>query len=89
MFQVHVGNLVYKLGEIEYHTNKVYFPLEAIIGIAAGGTFLIIIIIIIIIMYQRKSNRAEKEYQKIQLQLDTLESNVRNECKQGKELISL
>ena len=82
--QVKVGNLEWSLGKLEYlEGGGAYFPLEAIIGIVAGGSFLIVIIIVIIIIYHRKSSNAERQYKKIQGQLDMLESNVRNECKQG------
>ncbi|CAH1783846.1 unnamed protein product [Owenia fusiformis] len=79
---VYVGNLIFKLGELEYEILLPYtFPLEAIIGICTGGGFLILVIIIICVVYMRHKNRAKRQYKKIQIQLDTLESNVRNECK--------
>ena len=74
------------VGTLEYQasTSKLYFPPIAIAGIVAGGSILVIIIIIILIIYRRKSTEADRQYKKMQVQLDTLESNVRNECKQGK-----
>ncbi|XP_055371957.1 plexin-B isoform X2 [Condylostylus longicornis] len=35
------------------------------------------------VVYRRKSTQAEREYKRIQIQMDTLESNVRLECKQA------
>ncbi len=83
MLQVVVGNLVYELGALEYQAPSVYFPLPAIIGIIAGGSVLILIIIVILIVCRRRSTLAERQYKKMKAQLDALESNVRNECKQG------
>ncbi|KAH9425398.1 hypothetical protein DERP_006006 [Dermatophagoides pteronyssinus] len=47
------------------------------------GTILTIISIIILAAYKHKTNEAEREYKRIQLQMDTLENNVRSECKQA------
>jgi hypothetical protein len=74
----------YEVGRVQYDVPETFsFPTEAIAGIAAGGGFLLVIIIIILIIYRRQSTRAERIYHKLQIQLDNLESNVRNECKQG------
>ena len=53
-------------------------------GIAAGGGFMLLVILLILIICRRQSHKAERNYRKMQLLLDNLESNVRNECKQGK-----
>ena len=63
------------------------FPPEAIGGMTGGGVFLVLVSMGILVMYKRKSNQAEREYKRIQIQMDTLESNVRSECKQGKIII--
>lgn len=48
----------------------------------AAGIFLFVLFFIgILIVYRRKSTQAEREYKRIQIQMDTLESNVRSECK--------
>lgn len=82
---IRVGhNLRFEIGYLQYEVSKQYeFPPEAVGGIAAGGTILILLSIIIMIIYRRKSTQAEREYKRIQIQMDTLESNVRSECKQG------
>ena len=59
------------------------FPPEAIGGMAAGGLFLVLVSMVMLVVYRRRSNQAEREYKRIQIQMDTLESNVRSECKQG------
>ena len=35
------------------------------------------------VIYKHKSSQAEREYKRIQIQMDTLENNVRSECKQA------
>ena len=81
IFQVLVGNLKFDLGKLAYKD-----PVDQLIWIissSVGGGTLIFIIIIIIIVYKRRSADVERQNKKLQIQLDTLESNVRNECKQG------
>uniref|UniRef100_A0A6A7FXH8 Plexin-B-like n=5 Tax=Hirondellea gigas TaxID=1518452 RepID=A0A6A7FXH8_9CRUS len=82
---VRVGsNLRYDIGLLRYEMMKEYqFPPEAIGGMAAGGLFLALMSMVILVVYRRKSNQAEREYKRIQIQMDTLESNVRSECKQA------
>ena len=78
-----VGNLEYNLGSLEYTGSTGIRSEYWIISVAVGGGILITVIIIILIIYKRKSTEAERQYKKMQIQLDTLESNVRNECKLG------
>ncbi|KAF2368826.1 Plexin repeat [Trinorchestia longiramus] len=82
---VRVGsNLRYVIGDLRYEMMKEYqFPPEAIGGMATGGLFLVLVSMVILVVYRRKSNQAEREYKRIQIQMDTLESNVRSECKQA------
>lgn len=85
LFQVKIGNFERTIGKLKYTTRDGGGQSTAdwIIGVAVGGAVLMTIIIIILIIYKRKSTEAERQYKKMQIQLDTLESNVRNECKQG------
>ena len=83
--QVVIGNLVFHLGQLEYQKST---PVEdqffvVVIAAACGGTLLATIFIIITI-YKRKSTKAERQFKKLQVQLDSLESNIRHECKQGR-----
>ncbi|CAG0883074.1 unnamed protein product [Cyprideis torosa] len=82
---VRVGRqLRFPIGYLQYETVRAYgFPPEAVGGIAAGGAFLILVSVVILVVYRRKSTQAEREYKRIQIQMDTLESNVRSECKQA------
>ncbi|KAJ6216027.1 hypothetical protein RDWZM_010527 [Blomia tropicalis] len=58
--------------------------MELLIGILLiTGMILAIISIIVLAAYKHKTNEAEREYKRIQLQMDTLENNVRSECKQA------
>lgn len=78
-------NLRYAIGYLRYEVAKTYeFPPEAIGGIAAGGAVLMLLSLIILAALRHKSSQAEREYKRIQLQMDTLENSVRSECKQGK-----
>lgn len=60
------------------------FPPEAIVGVTVGTCCLVLVFLIVLVVYRRKSTQAEREYKRIQIQMDTLESNVRSECKLGK-----
>ncbi|XP_041349841.1 plexin-B-like isoform X2 [Gigantopelta aegis] len=81
---VSINNLRFPVGRVEYDVpEKFSFPKEAIAAIAAGGGFLLLVIVLILIIYRRQSTKAERIYLKLQIQLDNLESNVRNECKQA------
>lgn len=82
---VRVGkNLRFPIGYLRYEVIKPFsFPPEAIATIAAGTFLFILFFVGVLIVYRRKSTQAEREYKRIQIQMDTLESNVRSECKQG------
>lgn len=80
---VRVGrSLRFAIGHLKYDVLKPYIlPPEAIIMIATGIFLFVLFFIGILIVYRRKSTQAEREYKRIQIQMDTLESNVRSECK--------
>ncbi|XP_037069956.1 plexin-B-like [Pollicipes pollicipes] len=82
---VRVGeNLRFPLGLLRYEMIKPYtFPPEVVGGIAVSGVILVLLSVVILAVYRRKSTQAEREYKRIQIQMDTLESNVRMECKQA------
>ncbi|KAG7207100.1 hypothetical protein KM043_000977 [Ampulex compressa] len=82
---VRVGRtLRFPIGYLRYEVIKSYpIPPEAIAGIAAGTFGLVFLFVLVLIVYRRKSTQAEREYKRIQIQMDTLESNVRMECKQA------
>ena len=73
------------LGDLEYLVVEPAATSEVMkIAVGVVGGFLLLVIVIILAVYKRKSRAAEQQYKAMQLQLDTLESNVRNECKQGR-----
>lgn len=75
-------NLRFPIGYLHYELIRNYnFPPEAIAGITVGTFFLVFIFMIVLVIYRRRSTKAEREYKRIQIQMDTLESNVRLECK--------
>ncbi|CAH0562365.1 unnamed protein product [Brassicogethes aeneus] len=80
---VRVGrSLRFSIGYLRYDIFKSFsFPPEAIIMIAAGSVLFIFFFVAVLFVYRRKSTQAEREYKRIQIQMDTLESNVRSECK--------
>jgi len=86
--QVVVGNLIFKLGQLKYQKlDGLQSDSEdqwTVVMVAAvcGGT-LVALIIIVVAIYKRKSSRAERQFTKLQVQLDALETNIRHECKQG------
>lgn len=82
---VRVGkNLRFPIGYLHYEVLKPFaFPPEAIATVAAGIVLFVIFFVGVLFVYRRKSTQAEREYKRIQIQMDTLESNVRSECKQA------
>ncbi|XP_042903484.1 plexin-B isoform X2 [Parasteatoda tepidariorum] len=82
---VRVGrNLRFEVGYMRYEVTKSYeLPPEAVGGIAAGGAVLVLLSIVILAVLRHKNSQAEREYKRIQLQMDTLENSVRSECKQA------
>uniref|UniRef100_A0A0K2UN22 PlexinBlike [Acyrthosiphon pisum] n=1 Tax=Lepeophtheirus salmonis TaxID=72036 RepID=A0A0K2UN22_LEPSM len=82
---VKVGkSLRFNLGEIVYDFNDhASFSTEVIGGISAAAAILIFVAALGLILYRHKSSQAEREYKRIQIQMDTLENNVRSECKQA------
>jgi len=85
---VKVGQfLKFQVGYLQYELMKTrVFPTEAYLVAGISAVLLLFLFGAIVFVYRRKSTQAEREYKRIQIQMDTLESNVRSECKQGKWL---
>ncbi|XP_063302873.1 plexin-B2 [Pelobates fuscus] len=77
-FIVKFGNREWVLGKVEYGQSAA-FPLNIIIPVVLIP--MILIIAISIYCYRRKSQQAEREYEKVKLQLEGLEESVRERCK--------
>ncbi|XP_048872845.1 plexin-B1 isoform X2 [Brienomyrus brachyistius] len=81
-FTVLMGNLNFSLGKVEYDTQGLStFPLEAQVGVGVGASILALIVFIIVLIYRRKSKQALRDYKKVQIQLENLETSVRDRCK--------
>ncbi|KAL1242573.1 Plexin-B [Trichinella spiralis] len=86
---IRVGNLQFELGKLILEDDQ---PLAAagqtnmaLLGGLVGGCCSLAFLVIVgaAIWWRNKSTLAEKEYRRIQLQMDNLESNVRQECKEA------
>ncbi|MGH0177732.1 UNVERIFIED_CONTAM: hypothetical protein FKN15_075884 [Acipenser sinensis] len=81
-FIVQMGNLRFMLGKVQYDTQSLStFPLEAQIGVGVAASIVALIVLIIVLIYRRKSKQALRDYKKVQIQLENLETSVRDRCK--------
>ncbi|XP_004676267.1 PREDICTED: plexin-B1 isoform X2 [Condylura cristata] len=81
-FTVQMGNLLFNLGHVQYDgESPVAFPMAAQVGLGVGTSLLALGVIIIVLIYRRKSKQALRDYKKVQIQLENLESSVRDRCK--------
>ncbi|XP_025763322.1 plexin-B1 isoform X2 [Oreochromis niloticus] len=81
-FTVQMGNLNFYLGKVQYDNLSLStFPLEAQIGVGVGASIVVLIVLIIVLIYRRKSKQALRDYKKVQIQLENLETSVRDRCK--------
>ncbi|KAI5612368.1 plexin-B1 isoform X2, partial [Silurus asotus] len=81
-FTVRMGNLNFSLGKVEYDfLSQALFPLEAQVGVGVGASIVALIVLIIVLIYRRKSKQALRDYKKVQIQLENLETSVRDRCK--------
>uniref|UniRef100_A0A4W6EBF0 Plexin-B1 n=1 Tax=Lates calcarifer TaxID=8187 RepID=A0A4W6EBF0_LATCA len=81
-FTVQIGNLNFSLGKVLYDNLSLStFPLEAQIGVGVGASIVALIVLIIVLIYRRKSKQALRDYKKVQIQLENLETSVRDRCK--------
>uniref|UniRef100_A0A671NXQ0 Plexin-B1-like n=1 Tax=Sinocyclocheilus anshuiensis TaxID=1608454 RepID=A0A671NXQ0_9TELE len=79
---VHMGNLNFSLGQVQYDSpSHSIFPLVAQIGVGAVASLVALIVLIIVFIYRRKSKQALRDYKKVQIQLENLETSVRDRCK--------
>ncbi|XP_063792668.1 plexin-B3 isoform X2 [Pseudophryne corroboree] len=81
-FVVHMGNLRFDLGQVKYDVEgQSSFPKEAKIGLGVGAALLIPVVLIIIFMYRRQSKLAMRDYKKVLVQLENLETSVGDQCR--------
>ncbi|XP_075882736.1 plexin-B1 isoform X2 [Nelusetta ayraudi] len=81
-FTVKMGNLNFSLGRVQYDSHgQSTFPMEAQVGVGVGASIVALIVLIIVLIYRRKSKQAMRDYKKVQIQLENLETSVRDRCK--------
>lgn len=81
-FTVQMGNLRFSLGHVQYDgESPAAFPVAAQVGLGVGASLLALGVIVIVLIYRRKSKQALRDYKKVQIQLENLESSVRDRCK--------
>ncbi|XP_068104484.1 plexin-B3 isoform X2 [Hyperolius riggenbachi] len=81
-FMVHMGNLRFDLGLVKYDAEgQSTFPKEAKIGLGVGAALLVPVVLIIIFMYRRQSKMAMRDYKKVLVQLENLETSVGDQCR--------
>uniref|UniRef100_A0A8C2IF97 Plexin-B1 n=1 Tax=Cyprinus carpio TaxID=7962 RepID=A0A8C2IF97_CYPCA len=79
---VRMGNLNFSLGRVQYDSQgPAAFPLEAQVGVGVGASIVALIVLVIVLIYRRKSKQALRDYKKVQIQLENLETSVRDRCK--------
>ncbi|XP_043943273.1 plexin-B2 [Protopterus annectens] len=76
LFKVKFGNRIWVLGKVMFASPV---PLNVILPLIIIP--MVAIIFIAVICYRRKSQQAEREYEKIKSQLEGLEESVRDRCK--------
>jgi len=77
-------NIRTQVGYLRYDQETSYDVPPFVIGlISAGGALIMLLSLILLAFFRHKSSQAEREYKRIQLQMDSLENSVRSECKQA------
>ena len=74
--------------------SAVPFPISAVAGgMAGGGVGLILlldlVVAIIVVVYRRDSVKKRQQVSALMLQMETLETNMAEECKRGKDTLVL
>ncbi|XP_039718937.1 plexin-B2 [Pteropus medius] len=78
-FIVKFGSREWVLGRVEYDTRVSDVPLSLILPLVMVP--MVVVIAVSVYCYRRKSQQAEREYEKIKSQLEGLEESVRDRCK--------
>ncbi|KAK0399439.1 hypothetical protein QR680_003050 [Steinernema hermaphroditum] len=80
---VKIGNIRSELGLIEYESGLRIGPWRLLVLGAIGCTLLTVACVLLFTLWRRRSSQHERDYKRIQMQMDQMESTVRNECKQA------
>uniref|UniRef100_A0A8C9P095 Plexin-B3 n=1 Tax=Spermophilus dauricus TaxID=99837 RepID=A0A8C9P095_SPEDA len=81
--QVQMGNVRLALGPVQYEAEPTMstFPVEAQVGLGMGAAVLIAAVLLLTLMYRHKSKQALRDYQKVLVQLENLETGVGDQCR--------
>ncbi|KAM5221781.1 LOW QUALITY PROTEIN: plexin-B3 [Ctenodactylus gundi] len=81
--QVQMGNVHLALGPVQYEAEPTMpsFPVEAQVGLGMGAAVLIAAVLLLTLMYRHKSKQALRDYQKVLVQLENLETGVGDQCR--------
>ena len=94
-------SLSYTLGSITFLTNAnavvtsaVPFPISVVAGGVAGGgvgliLLLVLVVAIIVVVYRRDSVKKRQQVSALMVQMETLKTNMAEECKRGKDTLVL
>ena len=90
-------SLSYILGSITFLINPVVtsvipFPISGVAGGVAGGgvgliLLLVLVVAIIVVVYRRDSMKKRQQVSALMVQMETLETNMVEECKRGKDTL--
>uniref|UniRef100_A0A8C5P0T2 Plexin-B3 n=1 Tax=Jaculus jaculus TaxID=51337 RepID=A0A8C5P0T2_JACJA len=82
-FVVQMGNVRLALGPVQYEAEPTIpaFPVEAQVGLGVGAAVLIAAVLLLTLMYRHKSKQALRDYQKVLVQLENLETGVGDQCR--------
>lgn len=82
-FVVQMGNVHLALGPVQYEAEPMLptFPVEAQVGLGVGAAVLIAAVLLLTLMYRHKSKQALRDYEKVLVQLENLETGVGDQCR--------
>uniref|UniRef100_G1TBT6 Plexin-B3 n=1 Tax=Oryctolagus cuniculus TaxID=9986 RepID=G1TBT6_RABIT len=80
---VQMGNVRLALGHVQYEAEPTLaaFPVEAQVGLGMGAAALTAAVLLLTLMYRHKSKQALRDYQKVLVQLESLETGVGDQCR--------
>ncbi|XP_045394141.1 plexin-B3 isoform X2 [Lemur catta] len=82
-FVVQMGHVRLALGPVQYEAEPTApaFPVEAQAGLAGGAAVLVAAVLLLTLVYRQKSEQALRDYQKVLVQLESLETGVGDQCR--------
>ncbi|XP_012517419.1 PREDICTED: plexin-B3 [Propithecus coquereli] len=82
-FVVQMGHVRLALGPVQYEAEPTppAFPAEAQAGLAGGAAVLVAAVLLLTLVYRHKSEQALRDYQKVLVQLESLETGVGDQCR--------